>query len=346
MLAKSSARGAGLPHARCPVNARTRLARRTASSSPQRVTELADGGGSGDPGSGSAAAAPAEKPQRDARALVDAVLEQVRTTDGGISAPPEVSARVDALLDELEAIGAQQTPRPLDNDLLWGNYTVAYTSVARATEAQRRGQPAGGRFRSGVGRALFSTTGLFQSVLRPDVATNKVAFRLFGVLPGYVGLRGRLELVGSGGDTVKVLFDRPVLSFADCLNIRIGPPSSVQLSTTYLDERIRLGKGSRGSLFVFERTAAADAAAMDRVGLERTTPAGVLLLAAMLGAMALGGWGLFRTGAPALQLCGALVWAAAVGMAAVFWKGGIVDGGDEGTQGPQKGAAAPAPAAS
>jgi hypothetical protein len=34
----------------------------------------------------------------------------------------------------------------------------------------------------------------------------------------------------------------------------------VQLTTTYLDERVRLGKGSRGSLFVFERTAAADAA--------------------------------------------------------------------------------------
>lgn len=34
----------------------------------------------------------------------------------------------------------------------------------------------------------------------------------------------------------------------------------MQLATTYLDERVRLGKGSRGSLFVFERSAAADAA--------------------------------------------------------------------------------------
>jgi hypothetical protein len=39
-----------------------------------------------------------------------------------------------------------------------------------------------------------------------------------------------------------------------------GPPSSVQLSTPYLDERVRLGKGSRGSLFVFTRGGAADAA--------------------------------------------------------------------------------------
>jgi hypothetical protein len=39
-----------------------------------------------------------------------------------------------------------------------------------------------------------------------------------------------------------------------------GPPSSVQLSTPYLDERVRLGKGSRGSLFVFTRGGPADAA--------------------------------------------------------------------------------------
>ena len=40
----------------------------------------------------------------------------------------------------------------------------------------------------------------------------------------------------------------------------LGPPSSVQLTTTYLDERVRLGKGSRGSLFVFTRGGQADMA--------------------------------------------------------------------------------------
>lgn len=51
-----------------------------------------------------------------------------------------------------------------------------------------------------------------------------------------------------------------------------GPPSSVQLATTYLDDRVRLGKGSRGSLFVFTRGGAADAAGeqdTDRFGLAR-----------------------------------------------------------------------------
>lgn len=50
---------------------------------------------------------------------------------------------------------------------------------------------------------------------------------------------------------------RPLRNRCCC---RTGPPSSVVLKTTYVDERVRLGKGSRGSLFVFTRGGAADAA--------------------------------------------------------------------------------------
>jgi hypothetical protein len=60
----------------------------------------------------------------------------------------------------------------------------------------------------------------------------------------------------------RVLFDRPVLKIG-ALCARIGPPSEVELKTTYLDDRVRLGKGSRGSLFVFSRGGAADAAGED-----------------------------------------------------------------------------------
>lgn len=46
---------------------------------------------------------------------------------------------VDKLLDQLEAIGSTQQPRPLENPLLFGNYDVAYTSTARApTERGQR----------------------------------------------------------------------------------------------------------------------------------------------------------------------------------------------------------------
>eukprot|EP00878_Enallax_costatus_P021145 GHUV01022378.1.p1 GENE.GHUV01022378.1~~GHUV01022378.1.p1 ORF type:complete len:153 (+),score=50.07 GHUV01022378.1:1456-1914(+) len=142
----------------------------------------------------------------------------------------EQRAEVDSLLDQLEVIGSTQQPRPLDNPLLFGNYNVAYTSTARAPT--ERGQPAGGRFRGRIGRALFKTTGVFQSVLQPDIATNKVAFKLFGVLPGAIGLRGKVVPVAAGEphgagtagvqDTVKVLFEPPVLSLGKSLHLRIG----------------------------------------------------------------------------------------------------------------------------
>lgn len=283
-----------------------------------------------------AAAAPSAAPSAAAE-LVDRVLSEVRGSDGGAALSPEARARVDGLLDELTAVGDAQQPRPLDgNPLLWGNYEVRYTSVARASAAQQRGEPAGGRFRSKLGRLLFQTTGVFQSVLQldPPVATNKVAFKLFGLIPGYVGLRGAVEPLADDParrrDTAKVFFDRPVLSFgagAAAVTLRIGPPSSVQLTTTYLDERVRLGKGSRGSLFVFERTPAADAAAMDRVGLEATAPGGAALLLAALAAIAVGGCSLFATRVPVLQAAAAAMWLVAAALAAVFWRGGIV--GDE-----------------
>ncbi|MEW5304011.1 MAG: hypothetical protein WDW36_006652 [Sanguina aurantia] len=182
---------------------------------------------------------------------------------------------VDLMLDALEQQGAQQEPRPLGNELLWGNYNVAYTSTSRAMT--QSGNPAGGRFRGGLGRMLFRSTGIFQSVLAPDIATNKIEFKLLGCISGAVGLRGKVVPVTGGNsnaDTVKVLFEKPVLSFGD-LHLKIGecsdppapgivflagPPSSVELQTQYLDERVRLGKGSRGSLFVFTRGGAADTA--------------------------------------------------------------------------------------
>ncbi|KAK9841011.1 hypothetical protein WJX81_005276 [Elliptochloris bilobata] len=179
---------------------------------------------------------------------VEEVLNRIAGSDGGEALPEEEQARVDALLEELE-----EAPR-------------------------QDGKPAGGRFRTRWGRALFNTTGLFQSVLEPDLATNKVAFRLFGCVPGHVGLRGTVEPIGDDRDTVKVRFQRPELLLPG-LALRIGPSSSVQLATTYLDARVRLGRGSRGSRFVFTRGGAADQAGMDAVGLHRTSLLGWTCLA-------------------------------------------------------------------
>ncbi len=58
---------------------------------------------------------------------------------------------------------------------------------------------------------------------------------------------------------MQVLFEKPELCVGG-LSLRIGPESSVVLKTSYLDESVRLGKGSRGSNFVFVRGGEAETA--------------------------------------------------------------------------------------
>lgn len=51
---------------------------------------------------------------------------------------------------------------------------------------------------------------------------------------------------------VQVIFESPELKVGP-FEFRYGGESEVKLQITYIDEKIRLGKGSRGSLFVFQR---------------------------------------------------------------------------------------------
>ncbi len=52
--------------------------------------------------------------------------------------PSTARVEVDSLLDQLEAAGTMQTPRPLDSEQLWGNYVVAYTSTQRTQDQGQR----------------------------------------------------------------------------------------------------------------------------------------------------------------------------------------------------------------
>lgn len=266
--------------------------------------------------------------QQDASQLVDQVLALVLNTDGGMTLPKQTKEEVDGYLEQLEAHGRTQQPRPNKNQLLWGNYVVAYTSMSKT--ASQRGEAAGGRFRNGIGRALFRTEGLFQSCLQPDLCCNKVAFRLFGIIQGAVGLRGKITPVeGENDDTVHVRFEPTMLSFGP-LHLRLGFPSEVQLTTTYLDERVRLGKGGRGSLFVFTRGGAADEAEMDQVGTQKTSHQVRVLatlgyVAVMLGALAAV---LARPVPAVLKGLAFMVLMTGTLMAAVLKNGGIVPDDD------------------
>jgi hypothetical protein len=72
---------------------------------------------------------------------------------------------------------------------------------------------------------------------------NKVAFRLLGVLPGMVTLKGTIAPEPEGqGTWVRASFEKPKLSLLGLPALTIGPTSSVVLATTFLDSRVRLGE--------------------------------------------------------------------------------------------------------
>ena len=99
------------------------------------------------------------------------------------------------------------------------------------------------------------------------VVVNYISGKLFRFLTVSVILKGiiekitdndRLTLTKKYGTalspgTVRADFDSPLITIGG-IGIRIGPNSNVVLDTPYLDGKIRLGMGARGSSFIFKRT--------------------------------------------------------------------------------------------
>ncbi|KAG7667658.1 hypothetical protein Ndes2526B_g01958 [Nannochloris sp. 'desiccata'] len=276
-----------------------------------------------------ATASPDPAAKAKANLLVDELLQLIDNTDSGDNISNERRIRANDIIRQLQTIGAAQEPRPLNNPLIWGNFNVAYTSQGNA----QSGAPAGGRFRSGIGKILFRTTRLCQSVLQPDLVTNKIEALLFGFLPIAVGLRGYLVSIPQqeGGpnkqDCVKVFFDPPELTLPGGINTRIGPPSSVVLTTTFLNERVRLGLGSRGSLFVFTRGGDSDLAEMDQVGLKRTTKAGIALIFSLCASLFIGGvYTVLNNALPTpVRALGVFATLLGTALTSVFVRGGVLD---------------------
>lgn len=99
-------------------------------------------------------------------------------------------------------------------------------------------------------RAALPATDLTQTLTRPNDLRNRVDFKLLGKVPGNVSLRGRFEALS--GEEIRISFERPRLRVGSWEG-ELGGTSQTQIRLVYLDDRVRLGKGSRGSLFVFRR---------------------------------------------------------------------------------------------
>ncbi|KAJ9167580.1 hypothetical protein P3X46_019201 [Hevea brasiliensis] len=165
-------------------------------------------------------------------------INQVTQTDGGVSLTKEEHEEVSAVAQQLQNYCVAE---PVRCPLIFGEWDVVYCS--------RPTSPWGG-YRSALGRLVFRTKEMIQAVEAPDTIRNKVSFSLLGFLDGEVSLKGKLKVLDESW--IQVIFEAPQLKVG-ALEFQYGGQSEVKLQITYIDEKIRLGKGSRGSLFVFQR---------------------------------------------------------------------------------------------
>ena len=169
--------------------------------------------------------------------LVDSILSKVKGTDRGVLLPEEGHQEV---ADVAQQLGKYCIDEPVKSPLIFGDWDVVYCSVPTSP---------GGIYRTPLGRLVFKTDDMVQVVEAPDIVRNKVSFSIFG-LDGAVSLKGKLNVLDS--KWIQVVFEPPELKVGP-LGFQYGGESEVKLEITYVDEKIRLGKGSRGSLFVFLR---------------------------------------------------------------------------------------------
>ncbi|KAL9439793.1 hypothetical protein AB3S75_018631 [Citrus x aurantiifolia] len=170
--------------------------------------------------------------------LVASILSKVNQSDGGVSLTKEEHKEVAEVAQELQKYCVEA---PVKCPLIFGEWDVVYCSVPTSP---------GGGYRSAFGRLFFKTKEMIQAVEAPDTVRNKVSFTALGLLDGEVSLKGKLNALDE--KWIQVVFEPPELNVGG-LEFRYGGQSEVKLQITYIDEKIRLGLGSRGSLFVFQR---------------------------------------------------------------------------------------------
>ena len=203
----------------------------------------------------------------------DELVDLLMKTDRGITAKVEEVNQINYWITEKES---QYKIKALDDTRLFGYYNVSFVG----TGANQTGNPAGGEYRGKLGQLVYKNEGLFQHVLKTpekgmgrDISVINVVkgrllnfFVLYVILDGFCKpllLEERERLTKKYGNklsagTVKAFFLPPLLGLGlynsdKLFTFRVGPKSDVVLDTIYLDESFRLGRGSRGSTFIFKR---------------------------------------------------------------------------------------------
>lgn len=194
-----------------------------------------------------AVATPMTKDARDQ--LVDTLLFFVRDTDRGARVTSSEREAIDTLIDQLCDSVAD---KPLTSDLrLFDDYAVVYS----VNSSKQKTPAVGGLFRTWIGKLIFGTRGLFENLVSPNIVVNLLCFRFLGFIRGNIALRGKMIFAPDGPEKPNDLrfeFARPRLRIGPAV-FEYGPCPRIGSELLYLDDRIRITVGKRGSRFIFVR---------------------------------------------------------------------------------------------
>lgn len=185
--------------------------------------------------------------------LVKRVLDLTAGTRRGKAADAARRREVAAAVAALEA--ANPTAAPTASPLLAGDWALLWTGPADPDDAgwERRSGGLEGPVLAAlapVGRVLGLAGGsVVQTIdVANGVAHNVATFKLFGVHQA-LNVRGRVAVASP--TRVDVTFDQFTVGPLRVPLTAVSPRGWIE--TTYLDERVRVGRGDKGSLFVTAR---------------------------------------------------------------------------------------------
>ena len=120
-----------------------------------------------------------------------ALLKAVRNTDAGVSASDVLKEECNQLIKRLSVATESRMPIPLKDPKLFGKYEVSFVG----TGSSQRGNPAGGKYRSKLGRLFYRNDGLYQHILSEEdkeatVVLNYIRGTLLSFIPFAVILKG------------------------------------------------------------------------------------------------------------------------------------------------------------
>lgn len=182
--------------------------------------------------------------------LVDKLLAYAKNSDRGGKTTPSERESIDSIIDEISDSGNKYIPNQTLNPSLFDEYVIVYSANSKL----QKSQPVGGLLRTPIGKVLFRTREIFEHFIQPNTVIQMICFRFLGIITGNVALKGKIDFSVDKMNKSEIVFQfqQPRLRLGPAV-FEYGPCPRLSTNILYVDDRVRIMQGKRGSRFIFAR---------------------------------------------------------------------------------------------